>query len=91
MVKKMKKEYVILAISLATLACNKEQTSSRIGGDELIAVSETGTKAHLEGNKVIWDNGDAINVFTKNESGSYFSSKFATSESGTSVVLGATE
>ena len=87
MVNKMKKEYIMMAIALAFVACDKEQTSVSVESSKLMAVSETGTKAHLEGNKVIWDNGDAINVFTKNDAETYGSTKFTTSESGSSVIF----
>lgn len=76
-----------MAVALAFVACNKEQDPVSGEYSELRAVSEVGTKAHLEENKVIWDNGDAINVFTKNDAGAYVSSTFATSESGSSVVF----
>lgn len=76
-----------MAIALAVVACNKEQSPVQGEYSELRAVSETGTKAHLEENKVVWDNGDVINVFTKNDAGAYVSSTFATSESGSSVVF----
>ncbi len=86
MVNEMKK-YIIMAAALAVMACSKEQAPVSREYSELRAVSETGTKAHLEGNKVVWDNGDAINVFTKNDAEAYVSSTFATSESGSSVVF----
>ena len=87
MVNEMKKKYFIMAAALAVMACNKEETSVPGESSELLAVSEAGTKTHLEGTKVVWDKGDAINVFVKNDAGAYVSSTFATSESGSSVVF----
>ena len=87
MVNEMKKKYIIMAAALAVMACCKEETSVPGESSELLAVSEAGTKTHLEGTKVVWDKGDAINVFVKNDAGVYVSSTFATSESGSSVVF----
>lgn len=83
------KKYIILLALLSIMACSKNEnlvadlTTNII---ELTAISSD-TKTHLEANKVIWDSGDEINVFSLGNGGQYVSNKFVTSETGSTVVF----
>lgn len=83
----MKKIITISMAALVLAACTKGNLEEK--GATLIAHSDgTAVKSHLSVesgiNLIYWDADDAINVFAKAE-GAYQSSKFTTSESGTTV------
>jgi len=81
MVTIMKKISILCFAALAMVACNKNDYAPQTSQAELFAVNdEASVKTHLENMSVLWDNGDAINVFAQGQS-----YKFATSESGASV------
>jgi len=75
----MKKIAIIFFAALAAVACNRNNTTPEVTGAELFATNDA-AKTQLNGMNVLWEEGDAINVFAQGES-----YKFATAQSGASV------
>lgn len=76
----MKKIYIIIAAALAMVACTKNDISAPVAS--LTASTEAGTKTALDGMSVVWNAGDAINVFSKDGI-----KKFATADGGATAVF----
>jgi len=75
----MKKIFILCIAAIAALACNRYDVDQVPASSELYATNDA-AKTHLEGFKVLWDSGDAINVFAQNQS-----YKFSTTQSGASA------
>lgn len=86
MVMNMRKICIIMAIASGFAACSTNE--DRIESfSELTVASEVATRTHLASLDVVWDSGDAVNVFVPGDNSAFNSHKFATSESGSSVTF----
>ena len=84
--RKMRKIGMIMAVAACVAACSAKE--DRIESfSELTVASETATRTHLESPDVIWDSGDAVNVFVPGDNNTFVSHKFATSETGSSATF----
>ena len=86
MVRDMRKICMIMAVAACVAACSTKE-DRMIPYSELTVASETATRTHLESLNVIWDSGDAVNVFVPGDNNSFVSHKFATSETGASAIF----